>query len=299
MKVTVQYLLAFGDRRGSGNPAGVVLEGGELTDEQCLTIAAQVGASETAFLSVRSPRSITVRFFTPLKQIPFCGHATIAAFSVARDTGMLSEGSYLVNRGAEEFSVEITGSQVFMRQQPYQEFVLDSEAVEEVREKIFHSGLGEPRAMVIGYTGVRFLLVHLSTESLLPEVEVSQEALYRFSEKHELVGMYVFAEKERPPAEAEGGPDATHLGPAISARMFAPYYGIEEESATGMAAGPAAHYLVNREYLRSTRFTIEQGRYMPRPSPSIIHAWFSPGDPEGRVRIGGGAYLDSERSITL
>lgn len=321
MKVTVKYVLAFGDRRGTGNPAGVVLEGGALSEAQCLSIAAEVGASETAFLSVDSPGSIAVRFFTPLKKIPFCGHATIAAFSVARDTGMLPEGSHLINRGPREFSVEISGSQVFMRQQEYQEFVLDSSAVEEIRGEVFRSGLGESLAMVIGYTGVRFLLIHLPAESLLPEVEVSQEALYRFSEKHDLVGMYAFAEKEgrRAPRGTSGsaqgagrsgggpagegsnneGPSERVSGPVISARMFAPYYGIEEESATGMAAGPAAHYLVNRHYLQATRFTIEQGRYMPQPSPSIIHAWFHRGDSRGRVRIGGGAYLESERSVSV
>lgn len=316
MNVTVKYVLAFGDRRGTGNPAGVVLEGGALSEEQCLSIAAEVGASETAFMSVDSPGSISVRFFTPLKQIPFCGHATIAAFSLARDSGILSEGSYLVNRGPEEFTVEISGDQVFMRQQAYQEFVLDARAVEEIRERVFRSGLGEPSAMVIGYTGVRFLLVHLPAESLLPTVKVSQEALYRFSEKHELVGLYVFAEKNerRGLSEESGSAQETsrngegtggegrreHISePVISARMFAPYYGIEEESATGMAAGPAAHYLINRQYLQATRFTIEQGRHMPKPSPSIIHAWFSPGDPQGRVRIGGGAYLESERSVSV
>jgi PhzF family phenazine biosynthesis protein len=209
--------------------------------------------------------------------------------------------------------VEISGSQVFMRQQEYQEFVLDSSAVEEVREKVLLSGAGEPTAMVIGYTGVRFLLIHLPDESRLPEVEVSQEALYRFSETHDLVGMYVFAEKERPPGGSDSAQHAPRNGkgadgegqdeqvsrPVISARMFAPYYGIEEESATGMAAGPAAHYLVSREYVRAARFTVEQGRYMPEPSPSVIHAWFSPGDPQGRVRIGGGAYLESERSVSV
>ena len=300
MEVTVNYVLAFGDKPGTGNPAGVVLEGSGLTEEQCLTVAAEIGASETAFLSVGDTRDIRVRFFTPLKPIAFCGHATIAAFSVARDSGKLPEGSYLVNRGPREFSVEIGAEQIFMRQQPYQEFALDSEAVSEVRDKVFLSGPGNPSAMVIGYTGVRFLLIHLPSEALLPGVEIDQDALYRFSEKHDLVGLYLFAPKERQDAGGSGSrPGSATSGPIITARMFAPYYGIAEESATGMAAGPAAHYLANRRYAPSGRFTIEQGRYMKKPSPSLIHVRFSPGDPEGRAEIGGGAYVESERLVSV
>lgn len=298
MEVTVNYVLAFGDKPGTGNPAGVVLERGELNEKQCLTVAAEVGASETAFLSLQESRDIRVRFFTPLKRIAFCGHATIASFTVARDSALLPEGSYLVNRGHEEFSVEIGRDQVFMRQQVYQEFALDSQAVEEVLETVFLSGPGDPTALVIGYTGVRFLLVHLPEESLLPRMEISQEGLYRFSEKHDVVGLYAFAEMERGPkaGTTRSGDEAR---PLITARMFAPYYGIEEESATGMAAGPAAHYLASRGYVPKDRFTIEQGRYMSKPSPSLIHVWFSPGDPEGRVRVGGGAYVGSERTVDL
>ena len=302
MEVTVNYVLAFGDGPETGNPAGVVLEGSDLTEEQCLTVAAEVGASETAFLSVEDARDIRVRFFTPLKPIAFCGHATIAAFSVARNSGKLREGSYLVNRGAQEFSVEVTAEQIFMRQQPYQEFALDSHQVEEVRQEVFGSGPGDPVAMVIGYTGVRFLLVHLPSESLLPHVQIDQEGLYRFSEKHDLVGLYVFAEKEQETSAQDSqrsGTRSSSTEPVITARMFAPYYGIEEESATGMAAGPAAHYLASRHYAPAGRFTIEQGRYMREPSRSLIHVRFNPGDPEGRVQIGGGAYVESERLVAV
>lgn len=302
MEVTVNYVLAFGDRPGTGNPAGVALEGSDLTEEQCLTVAAEVGASETAFLSVEDTRDIRVRFFTPLKPIAFCGHATIAAFSMARDSAKLREGSYLVNRGPQEFSVEIGAEQIFMRQQAYQEFALDSHQGKAVRQEVFGPGSGDPVAMVIGYTGVRFLLVQLPSESLLPHVQIDQEGLYRFSEQHDLVGLYLFAEKERKTRgqnSQHGGTGNSSTEPVITARMFAPYYGIEEESATGMAAGPAAHYLASRGYAPKGRFAIEQGTYMKEPSPSLIQIWFSPGDPEGRVRVGGAAYVESELLVAV
>ena len=44
-------------------------------------IAAEVGFSETAFLfpDAADPRHLTVRYFSPLAEVPFCGHATIAS----------------------------------------------------------------------------------------------------------------------------------------------------------------------------------------------------------------------------
>lgn len=62
-----------------GNPAGVVIDASELSDEQMQTTAAQIGFSETAFMTSRNGDTIRVRYFSPLAEVAFCGHATIAA----------------------------------------------------------------------------------------------------------------------------------------------------------------------------------------------------------------------------
>jgi predicted PhzF superfamily epimerase YddE/YHI9 len=53
-------------------------------------------------------------------------------------------------------------------------------------------------------------------------------------------------------------------------RMFAPQYGINEESATGMAAGPLACYLYDKMGINKEVYLIEQGHFMKPPSPSVI-----------------------------
>lgn len=60
-------------------------------------------------------------------------------------------------------------------------------------------------------------------------------------------------------------------GRDATARMFGPFYGIPEESGTGMAAGPLACYLYDKMGLRKKQFLIEQGWFMQTPSPSLIH----------------------------
>jgi PhzF family phenazine biosynthesis protein len=66
---------AFADPQhpGGGNPAGIVPDAAGLTDERMQRIAAEVGYSETAFVD-----GSRVRYFSPIAEVPFCGHATIA-----------------------------------------------------------------------------------------------------------------------------------------------------------------------------------------------------------------------------
>jgi predicted PhzF superfamily epimerase YddE/YHI9 len=52
--------------------------------------------------------------------------------------------------------------------------------------------------------------------------------------------------------------------------MFAPRYGITEEAATGMAAGPLACYLYDIMGRTHADMLIEQGYLMSPPSPSVI-----------------------------
>jgi PhzF family phenazine biosynthesis protein len=71
--VDILRYVAFSDRPDGGNPAGVVLDASGLSDGRMLEIAAEVGYSETAFLA-----GDDIRYFSPLAEVPFCGHATIA-----------------------------------------------------------------------------------------------------------------------------------------------------------------------------------------------------------------------------
>ncbi|MDE5444096.1 PhzF family phenazine biosynthesis isomerase [Bradyrhizobium sp. CSA207] len=73
----VLRIAAFSDGNKGGNPAGVWI-GDALPDaSQMQAIAAEVGFSETAFAAPQGG-AWRVRYFSPLMEVPFCGHATIA-----------------------------------------------------------------------------------------------------------------------------------------------------------------------------------------------------------------------------
>ena len=70
---------AFSADPAGGNRAGVVLDATGVDAGEMLRVAADVGYSETAFLTPVGDGEFDVRYFSPLAEVPFCGHATIAS----------------------------------------------------------------------------------------------------------------------------------------------------------------------------------------------------------------------------
>jgi len=256
MKVPVEIVNAFIDGDTGGNPAGVVLDANSLSSEQKLEIAQKVGLSETAFVSQSQVATIKLEFFTPEQQIAHCGHATIATFSKMSELGLVKNGrmSKETIDGTREIIVD--GSMAYMEQsRPTYSDVLD---IEEVRASLKLSSQESLDSISIVNTGNSFLLVLLQNAASVAAIHPDQALIRQLSEQYDLIGYYVFSKETALPER--------HAG----ARMFAPRYGIDEESATGMAAGPLACYLHDRQGIDATTLFIEQGRLMQPPSPSII-----------------------------
>ena len=104
------------------------------------------------------------------------------------------------------------------------------------------------------------MIVGVKSSTILARATPDLEAILAISEPLDLVGFYVFTTETASP------------GHAASARMFAPRYGIDEETATGMAAGPLACLLRDRLGISGDTIVIEQGMFMAPPSPSLLEA---------------------------
>lgn len=77
----------------TGNPAGVVLDASDIDAKSRQEIAAQVGYSETAFAEPLGQNQWKLRYFSPEREVPFCGHATLAtavALAEAEGTGTIA-----------------------------------------------------------------------------------------------------------------------------------------------------------------------------------------------------------------
>lgn len=86
------FVDAFTIEPFKGNPAGVCFLEQALDEETMLKIAQEFGFSETAFIQkADQDRMYTIRYFSPKKEIPLCGHATLASAKVLFESTDLSE----------------------------------------------------------------------------------------------------------------------------------------------------------------------------------------------------------------
>ena len=260
MEINVPIVNAFVDGNVGGNPAGVVLDAQKYTREQKQRIAAGVGLSETAFVSPSSAADYKLEFFTPTRQIAHCGHATIATFSYMKQRGMLNRDrtSKETIDGRREILME--GEYAFMEQSAPRYTDLNRadhlRAMASLGLNASHI-LEGPQPSIVS-TGNAFLVIAVQNQEDVKSMVPINAEVAAVSEIYDLIGFYVFSRQTM-----REGRDA-------GARMFAPRYGIDEESATGMAAGPLACYLHDKLNMPKNRFTIEQGHLMPQPSPSVI-----------------------------
>jgi PhzF family phenazine biosynthesis protein len=84
MRIPIFQVDAFTRHRFGGNPAAVMPMESFLPDEMLQAIAAENNLSETAFL-VRADGDYQLRWFTPLVEVPLCGHATLASGAVVME----------------------------------------------------------------------------------------------------------------------------------------------------------------------------------------------------------------------
>lgn len=290
MQVDAQIVNAFIDGAAGGNPAGVVLDADALTTEQKLHIARQLGLSETAFVSSSQSATVKLEFFTPTRQIPHCGHATIATFSLLRKLGIIGEGNFSKESIDGNLDILIAGEMVFMEQRAPQYRTLDagSGVVARIAASLglapgqLHANL----APTVVNTGNAFLIVPLPDEQTVSVVRPDAPLIEALSNELDVIGYYVYSDM------------TTVSGRHAGVRMFSPRFGIPEESATGTAAGPLACYLHDHGGVKDCEIIIEQGYLMQPPSPSVIKVKLTVAD--GRItQLMAGGTAKATRLIRL
>ena len=291
---------AFTNARGEhGNPAGIVLVHDrtafeQLTDEDVVRVAAELGYSETAFVHRAQGQSgcgagedVWVRFATPAAHIDFCGHATVAVFGELargdaaaggrRDTPWLytmrhrvlarSEGCTRESWPAVSVSARPSAKGhafVEMEQALPSFFDLPPEMPREVAHSL---GVTESSISQVACvsTGLKDVLVELHESQHVASLDAAvspqtQDKIGSVCRKHEAVGYHVW------PRDAIcWTPHAmpTHLECSVKdVRNFAPCWGIAEENATGSSSGAMACWLARR-------YIAESRRSLARPQASF------------------------------
>ena len=274
---------AFTTEPLAGNVAGVVPDATGLTDDQLARIAAELGASETAFVTPASAASdgfetgYRIRYFTPSAEVDLCGHATVAAFTVLFDDGVIDTGEHPIHTNAGRFTVSVTDAgRVWMRQ--------DAPSVDPVDADLdrFATALGvDPAALrdvgadlpvAVASTGLPFLVVPVNFFERLGEADPDDEAIERLSAEFDAAGVYAFTF------------DALEGDSTLHGRAFVPSLGISEDPVTGTASGAVGGYLRHVDAFdgdEPDEMAFEQGHFLDRPGHVRVRV------EEDGVRVGG------------
>ncbi|MGZ6345346.1 MAG: PhzF family phenazine biosynthesis protein [Candidatus Limnocylindrales bacterium] len=300
----------FSDRPFAGNPLAVFSVADGLSDAEMQTIAREMNLSETTFVlppteaGLAAGATYRVRIFTPGLELPFAGHPSIGTAWVLADERRfpLSAPSTEVQQelaiGVLPLAIEVRdgapGAVQMTQGTPHLLQPLDpadlpalAEALEVTVDAfgwtdpdgtIHDASLVPPR---VATTGLPYLVVPFRDVATLAAVRSARNApAAAIARRHGSDSVALVA-----PGNVGAVPDAD-----VPARgLVDPAVGIQEDPATGSAAGPIAVYLGTLGGAQDERrqLIIEQGVEIGRPSRLEVEVSFYSEGTARSVRLTG------------
>jgi PhzF family phenazine biosynthesis protein len=274
----------------AGNPAGVVPDAEGLSDGQLAAVAAELGASETAFLTDGDgAANDRLRYFSPTTEVDLCGHATIATYGALFAEGAIDGGERTLRTNVGDLTVAVgDDGTVWMRQQAPSVEVVDVDAgrLGEALgvDPAALRDVGADLPVAVASTGLPFLVVPVNFLERLGEADPNDAAVERLSEEFDVAGVYAFTF------------DALDADSTLHGRAFVPSLGIAEDPVTGTASGAVGGYLRHVNAFdgdEPDEFRFEQGHFLDRPGHVRVRV-----EPDG-VRVGGRASVALDGEIRI
>lgn len=283
-----------------GNPLAVFPAAEGLDSATMQRVAAEFGLSETVFvLPPEDPRHTRkVRIFTPKKELPFAGHPTVGTAMILSWIGEIpsdGDGAQIVlEEGVGPVPVRVllrNGQACFAEfsSPKLPELGTTSNSMDDIAAALSLKpsdiciGALAPRSISCG---VPFLFIALASRETLSRARLNRVVWEAKFADNWAKDLYLFTLDSR---------DCD-----VSARMFGPGVGIEEDPASGSAVAALAAFLTALSSVRSgtLKWTVEQGRDLGRPSTLSLEADVRDGNVIS-VRVGGSAVPMTEGLLHL
>lgn len=277
----ISLVKAFSEDSEQGNPAGVCLDASGMSDEQMQSIATELGFSESAFVLPSDVADYKVRFFAVKQEVDYCGHATVATYHQLfelpenKDKTKLSQETK-----AGIFDIEKSADGKIMMTQKSPQFM----GIELDRQKIANllgiprEGISESLPIQVVATNVAKLMVAITSLEYLKNIKPDIDAIKEYTNSQEGKGLYCFTKSDNDQYD-------------FVARFFNPAVGINEDPATGVAAGPLACYADKYIFAgKNKQIKINQGMWMGKASEIFVEL------SEG-VKVGGYAVAFGEYNL--
>jgi PhzF family phenazine biosynthesis protein len=252
--MNVLKLAAFSQNGLGGNPAGVAFYDSMPSAEEMMSIAKEVGYSETAFL-VKQNDGWRVRYFAPELEVPFCGHATIALGAALGER--FGEGTYKLILNNSEISVSAKKSDLVMSATLQSPETWSKEAPHEYVEKILAAfnlikdQLDARFPIRIAGAGATHLIIFVKDRQTLADMKYPFEEVRALMAEQNLVTISLLWQES---------------DSVIHSRNPFAAGGVYEDPATGAAAAALAGYLRDIHWNGKKEFIILQGEDMGVPS---------------------------------
>lgn len=276
-----RYVVAdvFTDTPLTGNQLAVFTDAREIPEDMLQSLAREMSFSETTF--VYPPEAgghVRMRIFTPACEVPFAGHPTLGTAFVLAAPLQLGEIRIETGRGIVPVRLEREGARIsFGRmEQPLPE-MRDYERADELVAAL---GLERSELPVRRYdNGIPHVYVGLPSKEAVAALRPDGARIAAVTE--DAVNCFAGA------------------GTSWKTRMFAPGHGVEEDAATGSAAGPLAlHLALAGRIAWGEEIEIEQGAEILRPSTLYARAVGSDAGVE-RIEVGGSAVVVARGEFRL
>jgi len=273
----------FAEKKYAGNQLGVFPQAQGLSDAQMQQLAKEMNYSETTFILSREPRDggYDVRIFTPDKEVPFAGHPTLGtAFVIQQEFIGQPLDTVILNLKVGQIPVNFSYREdrpdtlTMQQKEPSFGATLDSPAIAEILN-LKTVDLDDRFPVEEVSTGLTFLIVPLKTLKSLRQIKVNTDKCSSLMDNLNAKAILAFC------------PQTHNKKNNLCARVFAHYYGVPEDPATGSANGCLAGYLVKNGYWGDHHIDIrvEQGYEIGRPSLLYLKAQENQGKIE--VFVGG------------
>ena len=281
--VHVYVMSAFSKDNKGGNKAGVVLNRAELSVSQKMGIAKELGYSETAFVTDSDVADYKIEYFTPTDEVPLCGHATIATFSLLYHLQMLEKEDYLIETKAGILRMKVSSDGMIFMEQNKPEY-LDFLEAERFADCLETKWIDKEHPIQVVATGLKDIIMPIDSVEHLAALKPDNDVMTELSRELEVVGVHAFAFTE----DAE-----------ITAicRNFAPLFGINEESATGTANCALASYLY-RHNEKKEQYVFEQGYNLEQVSRIVVNV-VAENEEVQEIFVGGYGYLVCEKDVEV
>jgi len=266
------YLVdVFAEKKYGGNQLAVVKDAGKLTKEEMQAIAFEFNFSETTFIISEDNNNYEydVKIFTPKQELPFAGHPTLGtAFVIQQEILKKKTEKIFLKLKAGKIPVEINyindNPDILWMKQNEPEF--GETFSSDIFSKILNIDKNEIHPdfpIQVVSTGLPGIIIPLKKLDSVKKCKVKKEFFFDFIKNKEAKAIFVFA------------PETYSKENDINARMFADYFGIPEDPATGSANGCLAGYLVKHSYYKKDNIDIrvEQGYEINRQSLLYIKAY--------------------------